>query len=181
LDKEGVGISQYIPSKLSYLRWKRGYLPTQAIYFGKSCVGKTTYLFKNLLRSPFSGVCVEMDKQIWTYYSKENVKYYQARAKEVIKNNSKTALYCLIADMVKKLPKKGVFHPSYNYDAPAFGIWSQFLDYSILDKFRLVRLDASEEVRKRNAKKKGVSWERIQQLDAMYMDPPVIDEVITLD
>ena len=157
-------------------RWKRKTIPNKFIYFGKSCIGKTTFFQRSGINA------VECDKTVWKYFT-ENEKYsFKDYMKCAMVGRDRQQFELLIENIAGRIDWKDFLNPDYNYDAPALGVYFKHIDPNILANFKLVRMylnPVDELVRLSYAQKKGLD-KVLPHLDWAYQDSPFYDEEVML-
>jgi len=158
-------------------RWKVGDIPSKYIFFGRSSIGKTTFL-KN---SKFNAI--NCDTRIWEIIYDKSFKTYARRIIfDAIEQRSMTALeraFRIISDRVDWVK---LFDPLYSfcYDAAALGSYFKYIPQEVLSNFQLIKLSLKDDKeRMRRATEKGFQH-KLEDLDWMYRDPDFWDETLEL-
>lgn len=153
--------------------------PTINVYFGKSCMGKSTYLQNKYKKANI----FDWDNYINTviYKNKE------------AKNNKKTIFY---NDNISKKELKDIIFKdcfetftnefweklvtdNYNkiWDFASLGFYWEFIPNNVRCKFKLFKYECSNDLRQKYIKAKHFE-NKMDRLDYLYEEPPFYDEII---
>lgn len=171
--------------------------PEYTVYFGKSCVGKSTYLNKF---KQYSCKYVDCDKLIWTaleqYTDKETIEEYKEEAKRVVYSNwsifdKKHQLGNWFDVVLTEQFWKYFFilvnnsfvesDISYNIilDWAAIGFYYKYIPMQYRSKMEFIELTCDEEVRNKRIIQKGFE-DKIKFLDNLYEKPLIIDKTFDI-
>jgi hypothetical protein len=140
------------------------------LYFGKIAVGKSTVIGK-LHSEDF----IDCDESIWEHYYGPNRTWVKSKFKEAIGSGDKDEYHYIMKLFVKDLDFNSVFSKDTNYEVSVFGnYYNQLLiPQCIVNRFNLIKISCSEEIRKRNIEKRKLEKSWVDQCDYMYEDPNI--------
>jgi phosphopantetheine adenylyltransferase len=159
-----------------FARWKEGALPTRTLYFGRSCIGKTT-----LLTARGSRGVVEGDKRIWEYFSESQKSDIKRDMNIAINDRDKNFLNVVTRRIAYQVDWDDFFSIDSDYDVPVLGSYFPFIPVDVFAKFNLVRMIGdNDEARREFAAKRGVSAKKLAGFDWAYKDPGFFDEEVVV-
>jgi pantetheine-phosphate adenylyltransferase len=184
-------LSQYMPTPICG-RWKYNTsIPTATIYYGKSCVGKTTYLNKKYRPLSLSwddnNSIIEGDQKIWEVlgWDDEKISEFKLRMTIAIMDEADIEYQRLLQQIVIEMEGcwDALFHyPFDDYDFPVIGNYFDYIPNQLKYQFNYVEFQCKLEERKERYRKRGgygrSNW--LEKLDKFYLSPPFKDEVIDL-
>jgi pantetheine-phosphate adenylyltransferase len=156
------------------------------VYFGRSCVGKTTYLNNNNIKS------INIDTYLWDVANKIHGEYQTNKFKE----DSRHLIY---SDQFTPEEKLKILHnqdscfftnkfwetffmqiPSgYTLDWAAVGMYWFVIPEEYRAQMKFIEIDCPEKDREERIIFKGFE-DKIYFLDSIYIKPPIIDKKIML-
>lgn len=165
--------------------------PTYTIYFGKSCVGKSTYINKEAC---YGLRVTDCDRYIWnileSYNDKETIEKYKDHAKTIVYSNLSTL------DRMKQLNNwfnvvlteqfwdlffdfKYKHDDTIKLDWAAVGLYYDYIPIKYRSQCEFIELTCNEEERKKRIQSKGFI-DKIDKLDQLYKKPLIIDKSIDI-
>lgn len=162
-----------------WLRWRQERKYKKYIYFGKSCVGKSTYIRSSL--TAFDTV-LNCDEAINKYDGPQSERVRRIlfhiresfNAKDVFSFNYYTYELGTTVDWAYFFKNHDII------DAPNIGTYFRHIPKEIIINHNLVKLTTSSKHRERNREHRGMPREAIEYLDSVYVDPPFFDEEIDI-
>lgn len=162
--------------------------PSFNVFFGRSCVGKSTALSK------LNASILDVDKFIWNVfaelYGKDTVimqkeksynKIFVEQKFQEFEENCHKLLTNKFWDLFfEKLFKEKDNAPLFLVDFAALGFYWEMIPVKYRTLFRLTRITNSKEKRMEFAIKKGFQ-DKIEILDKFYKDCPYFDDEINLE
>ena len=167
-------------------RWKYNTkIPKHVIYYGRSCVGKSTYLKKKFDSYHSEMDCVEGDKLIWDIlnWDSERVEDSKLILKDDIMENNKGGYDFTIAFIIRDLKNKWdkIFKPEYmNLDFPVIGNYFYFIPDEIKYCYNYIKLTTTDTKRQERISKRGLDEKWIKALDKFYKESIFCDEIINI-
>lgn len=164
--------------------------PSYTIYFGKSCVGKSTYLNHNL----FNVKIIDVDKYMWKVLEEFNDKQYVLFYKEKLRNlvysevlsisQKKDVMYAgfhevLTEEFWDKFFNVLRFSTNCILDWAAVGLYYDYIPIKYRTQCKFIELTCNEEVRKTRILNKNFE-NKITYLDQFYSKPLIIDKSIDI-
>lgn len=166
--------------------WRYIYGEKYACYFGKSCVGKTTYLNNNNIKS------INIDTHLWDVANKIHGEYQTNRFKE----DSRHLIY---SDQFTPEEKLKILHnqdycfftnkfwetffmqiPSgYALDWASVGIYWNLIPSKYRGQLKFIELSCDNSSREEKIKSKNFT-DKIKYIDSLYQEPKIVDERITI-
>lgn len=166
--------------EVAMLRWISGC--KYKVYFGKSCVGKSTFLKNKNISS------INVD----TYFWKVAEKVFGIEKANGFKEISKNIFYSslTIQEKIEKLHNKEFFTDEFwkvffdnlistSLDWASVGFYYKLIPVKYLSQMKFIELTCSDEDRKERIKSKGFE-NNIKMLDELYFDPEIIDETFII-
>ena len=174
--------------------------PEYTVYFGKSCVGKSTYLNKI---AQYSCKFVDCDKLIWTvleqYTDKDNAQRYKDQSFETVYSNVHSLEqkehilnnWCkvLFTDQFWNYFFEIVENSFVDFDADvsydtildwaAVGFYYKYIPIKYRSKMEFIELTCDESVRVERINKKNFN-NKIKYLVELYKKPLIIDKTINI-
>ena len=165
--------------------------PTYTIYFGQSCVGKSTYI--NYCAC-YGLRVTDCDGYIWnileSYNDKETIERYKDHAKTIVYSNSSTL------DKMKQFNNwfnvvlteqfwdlffdfKYKHDDTIKLDWAAVGLYYNHIPIKYRSQCEFIELTCNEEERKKRIQAKGF-MNKIDKLDELYQKPLIIDKTIDI-
>ena len=178
LDSFREDVIGYVPNRYALERWKKGRLPKKTIYFGRSCMGKSTYLknFKNVLN---------VDVAIWEYLAKKvSTEYtveFKAKLKDLFERGEneefKKELGWCIQDNVDFKEFLGDYEA---IDFSAFGNYMGYVHYETFSEYYITKIETHKINRYKFMNARGVTQEKLNKLDSLFEEPEFYDSVIEI-
>ena len=172
-------LKTYIPKHICG-RWTYNTkIPNSIIYYGQSCVGKSTALKKMY---EYDEV-VNCDTKIWetVNWSVSQVDDFKKEMKQIISHKEHLLYNSDIRKLAQALDWSKLFDNHFSvFDFPVIGTYFQFLPLEIKYQYQYIKFETSDEQRLKNMKKRKVSKKWIQCLDEFYCEPVFCDDVVSL-
>lgn len=164
--------------------------PKYTIYFGKSCVGKSTYLEHKC----FNTKIIDVDKYIWQVLEEVKDKQYILSYKEKLRNlvysevlsisQKKDIMYTGFQEVLNeefwdKFFKVLHFSTNCVLDWAAVGMYYELIPIKYRTQCKFIELTCNEEVRKIRILNKNFE-NKITYLDQFYTKPLIIDKSINI-
>lgn len=150
--------------------------PKKCIFFGRSCVGKSTWIKANVHK------VVDCDQSIWNGFGSVEMIGIKAVMKMAIEERDRE----LFDKTIKRIAETVNWHEffilstnEFNFDAAAIGVYFKYIPKEVFSQFLLVRLTTSEEKRLERARSKSFE-DKLEGLDWAYQDTPFWDKEITI-
>jgi len=167
--------------------------PEYTVYFGKSCVGKSTYIEYDAC---YATRVTDCDEFIWNtlekYTDKENVQRYKEKSVEMVYSETHSI------EQKKKILDNwcnvlfteqfwDTFFSNFNYahsdtiklDWAAVGFYYKYIPMKYRAKMEFIELTCDENVRVERVANKGFE-NKIRFLDLLYERPTIIDKTIDI-
>ena len=163
------------------------------VYFGKSCIGKSTYL--NKIKTKNINVDDFMWEVAYKIKPKDIVDNHKLNLKQILKGNNPNLFYEYLSN---ELNGNKIFWTTFFSEVDAknisildwasIGIYWDFISDYYKSQIKLIKLDCNKKFRierimdradKRNLTIEQMS-EHIQHLDNVYKEPNFFDEVIEI-
>jgi len=174
-------------------RWKRKIVPSQTIFFGKTCSGKST-IIPRILENDYhvrydANRVLNCDIKIWEYLENnlgtETITWTKKYLKTLFDNGAFDRFNSLVAYTMDR---------NVNYEEFLSGSWEQkcyeFVDFAnfgsfdipnkILAQYQIVEIKTSDENREKFCLKKGWNIEKMRKLDIIYKEPKFKDNKIVI-
>ena len=159
-------------------RWRQQKLPTKKIYFGKSCMGKTTYLEGAYPdETPFN-----VDVQMWEYFADTQSQDFSESLRSTLKNAFEKVDAKSFKEVIRRLilEKKIInwyqfFNTHEIIDFAAFGAYFEHINYNLVAQYQLIKFENTRARREECRQARGIDIKRLNKLDALYQDPPFWD------
>jgi hypothetical protein len=147
------------------------------IYFGKLCIGKSTYL--NTLKTGY----VDFDKFIWTQLNDKGIMYFKNEFLNAINEGNKSRYNKIIKELNSELDWTNLIKEadkiSKVYEMPALGMWWKYLPTDLKENSHIIRLMCKDFDRIERASKRGCV-NKLQKFDLFYKEPPIINNSILI-
>ena len=167
--------------------------PLYTVYFGQSCVGKTSYL------SSKGDTSLDVDHYIWdvleSYVNKEAVKRYKDDVKRIVYSNwtiddKKNHLYSWFNIILteqfwdrffdpKNMYKVDCLKERNNLDWAAVGSYYDIIPIKYRSQCEFIELTCNELERRERIKKREFV-DKVSKLDELYIKPKIIDKSIDI-
>lgn len=167
LDSYGVTVLNYMNPDV-YWRYKIQ-IPQTVVYFGKSCVGKSTLLSKN-------AHVLNTDKRIWDFADLPDKQDTQNQFAVAFTTRNKDMYDGLVRKLGESVDWGKLFGFAPVIDAAVIGVYWKYIPAETRCTAMLVKCHTSEENRQKFATARGVSTEFLASADFFYQDPPYWDE-----
>ena len=171
--------------------------PKYIVFYGMSCVGKSTYLNQHNYN------VINVDKYIWEVaeqlYGKQEVIKRKEQLKQLLQNNKVYQFQKYLQDNLaanKKFWNKffttietANYENEYIYlDFAAIGNYWNYIDEFYRSQIKLIRIETTKKQRIENimnrANQRGLMIDdlskKINTLDQIYMQPPYCDEIVRI-
>lgn len=166
-------LKQYVPRYVCGRWFYNEEIPKLTIYYGHSCVGKSTYLYDIEKHWPV----VNCDNRIWdcAIIDKPTISKAIRNAIEFVDDGN----YLTILENIAVNTNWEKFFECVNdYDFPVIGNYFYYIPNEIKYKFKYIKLTTSSAKRMERIHKRGLTNEWAVKLDHFYQDPPFCDEEI---
>lgn len=176
LSKHNQKVDDYVNLDV-YNRWLHSG-PTNYVYFGKSCSGKSTYLKNNHIKA------LDTDKEIWNFIKDNQDKtfqdYIQPRLNVAFYNKDVPLYNSLIEEIANSVDWQTMFNVYIHIDAAVIGVYWDYIPANLKARSCLIKIETNKVLRNHFINERGVSDKFISSADFFYKDPPYWDKTIQI-
>lgn len=160
------------------------YVPP-TIYFGRSCVGKSTHI--STIHN--TNVVCNCDKDIYNFVSEgfyndelknRFIASMKHRFKDAISRGDIVGYYSLMADISSRIEWERLFNSAQYFDAACIGCYYDYIPKHLLGKFSFVRITTSDVNREEFIRRRNINPQWVAQLDKVYRDWPWFDREVVI-
>lgn len=183
----GEDITPYVYNRDVCYRWLQRRKPRKKIIFGRSCMGKSTYI-QNAYPDLADHEILNVDAAIWNFIIKKKDILYATRLKEDLREAFNKHDFDRFNNVLLPELKNIVvphwdefFEPHEIIDFAALGTYFENISSETLAKYQIIKVETSLENRNKYRECRKMSVERLNMLDALYVEPAYWDETIKRD